>query len=386
MRRTLIALAVAALPACNDEHTALLEAGADAGTGADRADAFEPHSVICALVYEYRYEFHGAELAFAYDDTTLSPPRTFTRRRTFTADPGPTAPPCSTEIETCGPADLDTGDVAAALAHPDVLAAFAAARDTSSFGRSRRSAVAGHHALGRTPAADWGCWLQQRRSRLPRGPTRSEPAADRAAETRRAGDEEAELPGLRKVGETGPSPRARLRCRPRSARLLGVNDCAAPVVELRPAPRARPAADDPAAALARLERLAFVLDRRFLDLVLGLVVPGVGDLVGAAAGLYAVAVALRLRAPKVVVARMLLNLSVDSVGGAVPVVGDVWDFLFRANTRNVELLRARLAQGEGGAPRSSARDWLAVGGAAAVFLLALAAPVFLVIAVVKGLR
>ena len=69
---------------------------------------------------------------------------------------------------------------------------------------------------------------------------------------------------------------------------------------------------------------------------------------------------------------MLLNLSVDLLTGAVPVLGDLWDFFFRANRRNLQLLRQRAAGGEI-APSHS--DGLVVAGAAAVFLAALAVPV-----------
>jgi hypothetical protein len=137
------------------------------------------------------------------------------------------------------------------------------------------------------------------------------------------------------------------------------------------------------AALAKVEKLARVMDGFFLDPLLGLGLPGAGDLVGAAAGLYALAVAWRLRVPKVLIARMMLNLSVDLLGGSIPVVGDIWDFFFRAHTRNAALLRARLAQGPG---RSSPWDWLAVAGAALVLLLALAAPVVVALLVIRHVR
>jgi len=137
------------------------------------------------------------------------------------------------------------------------------------------------------------------------------------------------------------------------------------------------------AALAQVEKLARLMDGFFLDPLLGLGLPGAGDVIGAAAGLYAVAVAWRLKASKVLIARMMLNLSVDLLGGAIPVVGDIWDFFFRAHTRNVALLRARLAEGPG---RSSPWDWLAVVGAALLFLIALAAPILLVVLVIHRMH
>ena len=63
--------------------------------------------------------------------------------------------------------------------------------------------------------------------------------------------------------------------------------------------------------------------------------PGVGDLLGSALGLYPVLLAWQRRAPKALLARMLLNLAADAAGGAIPVIGDIWDFLFRAHARNL---------------------------------------------------
>jgi hypothetical protein len=96
-------------------------------------------------------------------------------------------------------------------------------------------------------------------------------------------------------------------------------------------------------ALVAAETLARWLDDRFLDPLLGLVLPGVGDLLGSLLGLYPVLLAAQRRAPKALLARMLLNLAADAAGGAIPIVGDIWDFMFKANARNLDLLRARSA-------------------------------------------
>ena len=114
------------------------------------------------------------------------------------------------------------------------------------------------------------------------------------------------------------------------------------------------------------------MDGLHLDPILGLLLPGAGDLVGAGLGLYPLLLAWRRGAPASLLARMFLNLSVDLLTGAVPVLGDIWDFFFRANRRNLQLLRQRAAGGEIAPSRS---DGLVVAGAAAVFLAALAVPV-----------
>src|SRR6478752_7310736 len=128
---------------------------------------------------------------------------------------------------------------------------------------------------------------------------------------------------------------------------------------------------EPDRALEAAATLARWLDHRFVDPLLGLLLPGVGDLLGSALGLYPVFLAWQRRAPKALLARMLLNLAADAAGGAIPIVGDIWDFLFRAHARNLELLRARAA---GGAVRSHWSDTLIVGGALLVFVAALAVP------------
>ena len=80
-------------------------------------------------------------------------------------------------------------------------------------------------------------------------------------------------------------------------------------------------------------------DFRFgLDALIGLV-PGIGDFVGMMIGLAVLFEALRLRAPWVVLGRMIVNLWLDAMVGSIPVVGDVWDFWFKANRRNLRLLR-----------------------------------------------
>jgi hypothetical protein len=73
------------------------------------------------------------------------------------------------------------------------------------------------------------------------------------------------------------------------------------------------------------------------DAILGLV-PGLGDVAGAALAGYLVILAQRLGAPRAVVLRMLANVAVDTVGGTVPLLGDLFDVAFKSNTRNLALL------------------------------------------------
>lgn len=137
----------------------------------------------------------------------------------------------------------------------------------------------------------------------------------------------------------------------------------------------------PDPALDAATTLARWLDRRFVDPLLGLFLPGVGDLIGGALGLYPVLLAWRRRAPKTLLARMLLNLAVDMLGGAIPVLGDLWDFLFRAHSKNLALLQARSTGDE---VRARWTDTLVLLAAVLLFLAALAIPVVVVVALVRA--
>jgi hypothetical protein len=135
---------------------------------------------------------------------------------------------------------------------------------------------------------------------------------------------------------------------------------------------------DPDVALAG--RVARWADIGMIDPIVGLVVPGLGDFLGAGLGLYIVALGIRKRVPRIVVARMLLNLGIDTAVGAIPLAGDIFDFAFRANLRNVELLRQRHAAGRG-----RPIDWLIVAGAALLCAAALALPFLLLVWFIRAL-
>jgi hypothetical protein len=95
-------------------------------------------------------------------------------------------------------------------------------------------------------------------------------------------------------------------------------------------------------ALSKLLDVAFVLPgtniRYGIDGLVGLI-PVVGDLLTTAISLWIVREARSLGAPKHVVARMLGNVALDGVVGLVPFVGDAFDVMFRANIRNMRLLK-----------------------------------------------
>ena len=102
-----------------------------------------------------------------------------------------------------------------------------------------------------------------------------------------------------------------------------------------------------------------------LDALLGLL-PGGGDVAGGLFSGLIILQAARSGAPKSVLGRMLGNVALDVIVGAIPILGDVFDVAWRANTRNVRLLES-WRQRPASTKRASA---LAVGGIlVALFLL-----------------
>lgn len=112
-----------------------------------------------------------------------------------------------------------------------------------------------------------------------------------------------------------------------------------------------PMGRDPASVRKRIEGLEHLLEGLFtipgtkqklgLDVILDLV-PGIGDLVGAALGSYMVWEARNLGMSKTQMARMFGNVGVDFALGLIPWVGAVPDFFFRSNSRNLKIIRKHL--------------------------------------------
>lgn len=114
----------------------------------------------------------------------------------------------------------------------------------------------------------------------------------------------------------------------------------------------RPA--DRAAALDRLERVTWLLDSalsvpgtsvRFGADAAANLLPGLGPLVSKGVSAWLIIEALRLGVPRAVLLRMAGNVALDAAIGAVPLAGWVADAFFRANRRNMNLLRAHLVHG-----------------------------------------
>jgi Domain of unknown function (DUF4112) len=109
--------------------------------------------------------------------------------------------------------------------------------------------------------------------------------------------------------------------------------------------------DAKAPTLKRLRQLARLLDKAIvipgtqvgigIDPVIGLI-PGGGDFLGVMLSAYIVLEAARLGAPQATLGRMVLNIIIDGVIGAVPVIGDFFDFAWTSNTHNIKLLEEHL--------------------------------------------
>ncbi len=119
-----------------------------------------------------------------------------------------------------------------------------------------------------------------------------------------------------------------------------------------------------------------------LDPILGALLPELGDALTAVLSLALLGVAFRQRVPKRVLARMLINIAIDALLGAVPLVGDLFDFAFKANEKNLLLIERHRGDPS---QRPSFGDWLVVGGATLVALMLALVPIVVGVALFRGL-
>ncbi len=127
-----------------------------------------------------------------------------------------------------------------------------------------------------------------------------------------------------------------------------------------------------------LDRLSNLLDGLFripgtswrfgLDAIVGLI-PGVGDTLTSLASFYILAAGVRYRVPKVTLLRMGVNIGIDYLVGVVPFFGDLFDFVWKSNEKNMELIRQRATVSADQAKEGRKSDWIFVG----VIILALVA-------------
>src|SRR5687768_15657079 len=148
--------------------------------------------------------------------------------------------------------------------------------------------------------------------------------------------------------------------------------------------------------MQRLRKLAWVLDRSIpigrwrigIDPILG-ILPGAGDWIAAVLSLYVIYESARLGAPAGLLLRMGGNILLEAVIGTVPVVGDLFDFAWQANTRNLALIERHYSSSRfRGEPRSMRRLGLIVAAICVFVLAVITGLVFLLAraldAIVKG--
>ncbi len=136
-------------------------------------------------------------------------------------------------------------------------------------------------------------------------------------------------------------------------------------------------------ALARWLDYAFVAPGGFrygLGGFIGLI-PGIGDILDAVISLYIVVRAVQLGIPRVTITRMVLNVGIESVAGAIPFLGALFDTVFKANRRNYQLLKNHLADPR----RHTTNDWIFVIVTAVVVVASVAVPVIVLIELAKHL-
>lgn len=110
----------------------------------------------------------------------------------------------------------------------------------------------------------------------------------------------------------------------------------------------------PHPSLKNIDRLSKLMDSQFklpgtsfrfgLDGLLGLI-PGAGDLSTLAVSAYMISIMAKNGASGYVMARMVLNVVIDALLGAIPFIGDLFDFVFKANNKNMQLMREHYQDG-----------------------------------------
>ena len=129
-----------------------------------------------------------------------------------------------------------------------------------------------------------------------------------------------------------------------------------------------------------LENLALYLDGLFripgtgwrfgLDAIIGLI-PNVGDTLTSFASFYILLAGARYGVPKITLLRMAFNIGLDYVIGSIPFIGDAFDFVWKANQQNMDLIRTRAT----GKDMATTSDYIFIFGVIGVLVLILVASI-----------
>ena len=130
-----------------------------------------------------------------------------------------------------------------------------------------------------------------------------------------------------------------------------------------------------------LEDLAFYLDGLFkvpgvgwrfgLDALIGLI-PNVGDTLTMFPSFYILIAGVRYGVPKITLLRMAFNIGLDYVVGSIPFIGDAFDFVWKANKQNMDLIRTRAA----GPGQGTTGDYVFVFGLMGLLVALLVGSIF----------
>jgi hypothetical protein len=116
---------------------------------------------------------------------------------------------------------------------------------------------------------------------------------------------------------------------------------------------------------------------------LGGLLPGIGDLLTGMASMLILQASWQRGLPRVALLRMLVNIAFDTVVGSIPIAGDLFDVAWKANRRNVDLMKKYSAGSE---RRHSFDDYLFLGLLAAIALALLALPIVVLFLLIQALR
>jgi hypothetical protein len=124
----------------------------------------------------------------------------------------------------------------------------------------------------------------------------------------------------------------------------------------------------------QIDRIAWVMDQCFrvpglnwrfgVEALIGLI-PGAGDVIGGIVGVFLLVRAVQFRLPKVVITRMIMNNLIDVTVGAIPFLGDAFDFFWKSNTKNMQLFHQYAGQPE----KSTRSHWILIGAIVLSFTL-----------------
>ena len=130
-------------------------------------------------------------------------------------------------------------------------------------------------------------------------------------------------------------------------------------------------ADDPRPVPAWAERWVRLLDDGFripgtqvrigLDAVLGFLLPEVGDALSVVSSFSLLALAYRRGVPRTVLLRMAINVAIDALIGAIPLLGDVFDVAWKAQRKNLELIERASPSSRGEKRAATLGDRLFIG-------------------------